>query len=116
MTFGAGVLAATKFGAGELVDPRADAVGSIKETFERYPHIQRLLPAMGYGEEQMRELQETIEKVKCDLVVIGTPVDLRRVIQINKPSCRATYELEEIGRPTLRDVMKDFLDGIARSG
>lgn len=116
MTFGAGVLAATKFGAKQLVDPRADAVGSIKETFEHYPHIQRLLPAMGYGEEQMRELQETIEKVKCDLVVIATPVDLRRVININKPSCRVTYELEEIGRPTLREVMKDFLAEIAKHG
>jgi predicted GTPase len=109
MGFGAGTLAATKFGAVELVDPRPFAVGSIREVFEKYPHVQRLLPAMGYGQRQMRELQETIEKTACDAVVIATPVDLRRIIHIRQPSCRVTYELQEIGSPTLRDVVLDFL-------
>ena len=116
MGFGAGVLAATKFGARELVDPRPFAVGSIKETFAKYPHIERLLPAMGYGPAQMRELEETIENTICDLVVIATPVDLRRIIRIRHPTCRVTYELQEIGRPTLREVVRDFVAGMKKDG
>ena len=109
MSFGAGVLAAKKFGAAELIDPRSAAVGSIKKTFHQYPHIGSLLPAMGYGPEQIRELEETIEKVDCDLVLIATPADLRRVIQIRKPTSRVGYELQGIGHPTLPEVLKDFI-------
>ncbi len=110
MGFGAGILAARKFGAGELVDPRPYAVGSIRRAFHEYPHIMgAALPAMGYGREQMRELEETINKTDCDLVMIATPVDLRRVIHIARPTCRVRYEIEEIGRPTLREVVRDFL-------
>jgi len=110
MSFGAGILAARKFGAGELVDPRPYAVGSIRRVFHEYPHIMgAALPAMGYGHEQMRELEETISKAACDLVMIATPVDLRRVIHIEQPTCRVRYEIEEIGRPTLREVLRDFV-------
>ena len=110
MSFGAGVLAARKFGARELVDPRPSAVGSIRHVFLEYPHIMgTVLPAMGYGHEQMRELEETIQKADCDVVVIATPVDLRRVIRIEQPTCRVRYEIEEIGRPTLQEVLHDFV-------
>jgi len=109
MSYGAGVLAARQYGARELVDPRPYAVGSIRETFAEYPHIGPLLPAMGYGAEQMRELEETINRTPCDVVVVATPVDLRRVMQIRHPTCRVAYELEEIGPPTLGDVLRDFL-------
>jgi predicted GTPase len=109
MGFGAGVIAATKFGARELVDPRASAVGSIRRTFASYPHLGNVLPAMGYGEVQMNELQETIGRADCDLVIIATPVDLRRVITIRQPTCRVTYELEEIGKPTLKEVLDHFV-------
>ena len=114
MTFGAGVLAARKFGAAELVDPRPVAVGSLKETFVDYPHIGNLLPAMGYGSQQVQELQQTIEQVKCDLVVIATPVDLRRVIRIRQPTCRVRYELQETGHPTLPEALKDFIEKAKR--
>jgi predicted GTPase len=110
MSYGAGVLAAHQWGARELVDPRPYAVGSIRETFAEYPHIGPLLPAMGYGSQQMRELEETINRVPCDVVLVATPVDLRRVLQIRHPTCRVSYELEEIGSPTLADVLSDFLD------
>lgn len=109
MSFGAGVLASRKFGAKELVNPRPYAVGSIKRTFDAYPHVADLLPAMGYGQEQMSELEETIQKADCDLVVIATPVDLSRIVKIRQPTCRVTYELEEIGRPTLREVLENFI-------
>ncbi len=109
MSYGAGVLAARQFGARELVDPRPYAVGSIRETFAEYPHIGPLLPAMGYGAEQMRELEETINGTPCDVVLVATPVDLRRVLQIRHPTCRVAYELEEIGPPTLGDVLREFL-------
>ncbi len=108
MTYGAGVVAAEKFGAEDLVDPREFAVGTIAETFEKYPDIGILLPAMGYGEEQIRDLEETINATECDLVIIGTPIDLRRIIKINKPAVQVKYELQEIGKPTLEDVLKDF--------
>jgi predicted GTPase len=108
MTYGAGIVAAEKFGAAELVDPRDFSVGTITETFEKYPEIGVLLPAMGYGEQQIKDLEATINATECDLVVIGTPIDLRRIININKPAVQVKYELQEIGHPTIKDVLKDF--------
>ena len=108
MKYGAGVVAAEKYGAADLVDPRPFAVGSIKETFEKYPEIGILLPAMGYGEQQIKDLETTINNTECDAVVIATPIDLRRIVKINKPSVQVTYELQEIGHPTIADVLKDF--------
>ena len=108
MEYGAGTIAAEKYRAGEFVDPRPFAVGTISETFEKYPDIGMLLPAMGYGEEQVRDLEETIRNTDCDLVVIGTPIDLSKVIRIDKPTVRATYELQEIGKPDLGDVLESF--------
>lgn len=111
MAYGAGIVAAEKFGAAEVVDPRPWTVGSISETFENYPDIGPLLPAIGYGEQQMRDLEVTIAAADCDVVIIGTPIDLRRVIKIDKPSVRVTYELQEIGRPNLMDALGRFLAG-----
>src|ERR687888_63091 len=107
MAYGAAVLAAKVNGAAGLVDPRPFAVGSIAETFEAYPHVGELLPAMGYGRRQMEELRETIARSDADLVLIGTPIDLRRVIELDKPALRVTYRLEEIGEPTLADVLAE---------
>lgn len=109
MTFGAGVLAAKTFGAREIVDPRPYAVKSIAETYAKYPATGTLLPAMGYGEQQMKDLETTINHVPCDAVVIGTPVDLRRIINIKKPSVRVQYSLEEVTKPDLQDVIDKFL-------
>jgi len=109
MSYGAGVVAAEKFGADELVDPREFAVGSIAEVYKKYPGTGALLPAMGYGAKQVRELEATIAAADCDAVVIGTPIDLRRILKIDKPSVRVTYELQEIGRPNLTDVLGRFL-------
>jgi len=109
MTYGAGMVAAEKFGADDVVDPRPYTVGKITETFEKYPDIGTLLPAMGYGEQQMKDLEATIRKTECDVVIIGTPIDLRRVIKIDQPSVRVTYDLQEIGSPNLTDVLKPFL-------
>lgn len=109
MAYGAGVMAARKFGARELVDPRPFAVASIQETYKKYPEIGILLPAMGYGAKQMKDLEKTINQTKCDLVVIATPIDLGRLIKINKPSVRVEYSLAEIGKPNLEDVLKKFL-------
>jgi len=106
MPYGAGTIAAKRLGAAEIVDPRPYAVGSIVKTFEGYPHLGAVLPAVGYGEEQMKELEETINKTPCDVVLIGTPIDLRRVLQLNKPAARAKYELQEIGTPTLEDILQ----------
>ena len=97
MTYGAAVLAAKQYGAAELVDPRPFAVRSIAKTFEDYPKVGTLLPAMGYGREQMEDLRETIERSDADLVLIGTPIDLRKLIDIDKPALRVTYKLQEIG-------------------
>ena len=108
MRFGAAVVAAQRFGAAELVDPRPYLVDSLRETFETYPEIGVLLPAMGYGEKQIKDLETTINQTDCDAVVIGTPIDLRKLITINKPAVRVTYELQEIGRPNLEDVLKRF--------
>ncbi|MGB9774012.1 MAG: cyclic 2,3-diphosphoglycerate synthase [Bacteroidota bacterium] len=109
MSYGAGILAAKKYGAAEIVDPRPYAVKSIAETFQKYPNTGSLLPAMGYGTEQVRDLEKTINRVPCDTVIIGTPVDLRRVISINKPTVRVTYDLEEITKPDLREILKNFI-------
>jgi predicted GTPase len=108
MTYGAGVVAAMKHGAASLVDPRPYAVGTIARAFETYPGIGTLLPAMGYGEEQMRDLEATVERTPADLVLIATPIDLRRVIHLSKPALRVSYELQEIGRPDLADALKPF--------
>jgi len=105
MEYGAGVMAAYKYGAAELVDPREFAVGTIAETYEKYPEIGILLPAMGYGEQQMKDLEATINKVDADLVVIATPIDLGRIVNFKKKTVRVTYELEEIGTPKLRDIL-----------
>jgi predicted GTPase len=107
MTYGAAVLAAKQHGAAELVDPRPFAVGSIAETFEQYPNVGTLLPAMGYGKEQMKDLRKTIDRSDAELVLIGTPVDLRRLIDLNKPALRVTYKLQEMGEPTLKDVLAE---------
>lgn len=106
MAYGAGWIAARRFGAAEIVDPRPYAVGSIKATFEKYPKTGAVLPAMGYGDVQTRELEETINRTPVDLVIIGTPIDLSRVVKMNKPWQRVRYELQEIGQPTLVDILK----------
>ncbi len=109
MRFGAGVLAADRFRASEIVDPRPWTVGTIAETFRRYPNIGTLLPAMGYGEQQVQDLETTINAVPCDTVIIGTPIDLTRLITIHKPTVRVRYELQEVGKPDLGDVLAPFL-------
>lgn len=108
MKYGAGVVAAKKYGAAELVDPRPFVTGTIAETYEEYPFIGTLLPAMGYGKKQMKELEEVINRTDCDLVVVGTPIDLGKQLNIEKPHVRVTYELEEIGSPNLEEVLKKF--------
>ena len=108
MKYGAGIVAARKYGAAEIIDPRPFAVGTIKKTFEKYNHLDNVLPAMGYGDKQTRELAKTIEAIDCDLVVSATPIDITRVIKVSKPILRVGYELEEIGTPTLKDVLKKF--------
>jgi predicted GTPase len=109
MKIGAGVVAAKKFGAKELIDPRPFAVGKLAETFRIYPNIGTLLPAMGYGDQQVKDLETTINNSDAECVVIATPIDLNRIIKINKPNTRVEYELQEIGRPDLEDVIVDFL-------
>jgi len=108
MAFGAGIVAASKYGAAEVVDPRPFAVGSIKKTFEKYRHLDKVLPAMGYGESQVKELAETINGIDCDLIISGTPIDLNRLIKTRRPMLPVGYELEEIGSPTLEDVLERF--------
>ncbi len=109
MKLGAGTVAAKKFGAAELVDPRPFTVGKLSETFKIYPNIGVLLPAMGYGEQQLKDLETTINNTDCDAVIIGTPIDLNRIIKINKPTTRVYYDLDEIGYPDLEKVVCDFL-------
>jgi predicted GTPase len=109
MKLGAGVIAARKFGASELVDPRPYTVGRLTETFKLYPEIGTLLPAMGYGEQQLRDLEKTINNTKCDSVIIATPIDLNRIIKIKKPNTRVYYDLQEIGDPNLTQVLDDFI-------
>ena len=107
MQYGAGFVAAQKFGASEIVDPRPFVVGEIEQTFKKYPGIGTILPAMGYGKKQIRDLEKTISRAKVDVVVIATPIDLGRIIKIKKPHVRVSYELQEIGYPSLKDVLKD---------
>ena len=107
MKYGAGTVAARQFGAAEFVDPRPFAVGEIKATFEKYPNVGVLLPAMGYSDQQLKDLETTINTSGADVVVIGTPIDLRRIVDINMPAVQVTYELQEIGSPTLRDVLSE---------
>ncbi|MBM3907319.1 MAG: GTPase [Gemmatimonadetes bacterium] len=109
MRFGAGVLAADRFGAAEVIDPRPWIVGTIAETFAKYPKIGALLPAMGYGEQQVRDLEATIAAVPCDAVIIGTPIDLTRLVTIKQPTVRVRYELQEVGKPDLSEALKPFL-------
>ena len=109
MKFGAGMVAARKWGASEIVDPRPYVVRSIGDTFRKYPDIGILLPAMGYGDEQVKDLEATINKVPCDVVVIGTPIDLTRLVKIKKPTVRVRYDLQELGRPDLHDVLGRML-------
>lgn len=108
MRYGAGTVAAQRYGAAELVDPTPYTVGSITEVFKQYPHIEALLPAMGYSEQQLKDLEATINKVDCDAVVVGTPIDLSRLIDIKKPNTRVYYELQEIGTPNLGEILSEF--------
>jgi predicted GTPase len=110
MKIGAGVVAAQKFSAAGLVDPRPYIVGRLRETFETYPDIGSVLPAMGYGEQQLKDLEATINGTECDAVIIGTPIDLNRIIKIDKPNTRVYYNLQEIGRPNFDMVLDDFVD------
>ena len=107
MAYGAAWVAARRFGAAEIIDPRPYAVGSISATYKKYPTTGNVLPAMGYGDAQIRELEQTIHNTPADLVLIGTPIDLRRVLKLSKPAQRVRYELQEIGQPTLADLLKD---------
>ena len=109
MKIGAGIVAAKRFGAAEIIDPKPYAVGKLAETYRIYPNVENVLPAMGYGEEQMSDLSETIKNVNCDSVIIATPIDLGRVIDIGKPNTRVEYSLQEIGHPDMEDVLKDFI-------
>jgi predicted GTPase len=110
MRFGAGIVLSRKFGAREIVDPRPFAVGSIADTYRQYPDVGPILPAMGYGEQQVRDLGATIERVPCDVVVVGTPIDLSRLVAIRQPVVRVRYELQEVGRPDLADALAGFLE------
>jgi len=114
MGFGAGKIAADKFMAAEIVDPHPFAIGSILETYLKYGHLQNILPAMGYGPEQIKELEETINKTPCDVVVTGTPIDISRVLKVNKPILRVRYELQVIGKPDLKGIIADFLRKTAK--
>ncbi len=109
MKIGAAIVAASKYGAKKLVDPRPFTVGKLSQTFEIYPEIGTLLPAMGYGEEQIKDLQETINNTECEAVIIGTPIDLSRIVKIDKPTTRVYYDLEEIGFPKLSDILEGFI-------
>ena len=112
MAFGAGTVAAKMFGAGEIVDPRPYAVGTIAETLKKYTHIGNLLPAMGYGHDQIEELKKTIHRVPCDTVIIGTPIDLRKIIDIDKPTDRVRYNFHELSTPTLEELIRKRLNSI----
>lgn len=113
MTIGAGTVAARKYGAAECIDPRPFTVGKLSETFEIYPEIGALLPAMGYGDQQIKDLEATINNTECDAVVIGTPIDLSRVVKIDKPNTRVYYDLQEIGYPDLGVVLDEFLSSVS---
>ena len=108
MKYGAGIVAAEKYGAADIIDPRPFAVGSIKTTFQKYSHLDRVLPAMGYGKKQIEELAQTIDNSQCDLVVSGTPIDLGKLIETNKKILNVSYDLEEIGSPNLKEILKNY--------
>lgn len=108
MPYGAGYIAAEKFNA-IPIDPRPYAVGSIKTTFDKYPHLEKIVPAMGYGKRQIKELEETITKAECDAVIIGTPIDLRRIMRVDMPCARVRYEFEDVGKPGLEEIIDEFL-------
>ncbi len=109
MKLGAGTVAARKFGAAEIIDPRPFVVGKLAETFDIYPNIGTLLPAMGYSAQQLKDLETSINNTECDSVVIGTPIDLQRIVKIDKPSTRVYYDLQEIGQPSLEGILNDFV-------
>jgi predicted GTPase len=109
MKIGAGTVAAQKFGAAEIIDPRPYTVGRLKDTFKTYPNIGALLPAMGYGDEQIKDLEKTINNTDCDSVIIGTPIDLNRVVKIKKPNTRVYYDLDEIGKPDMEEMIDEFI-------
>jgi predicted GTPase len=110
MKIGAGIVAAHRFGAAEIIDPRPYAIGKLADTYRDYPNIGTLLPAMGYGEQQIKDLSETIKRADCDSVIIATPIDLERIIKIDKPSTRVEYTLQEIGKPDLADILLEFVE------
>ncbi len=116
MKYGAGYVAAQKYGAAEIVDPRPFLQGSLKATFKKYSHLEQVLPAMGYGSGQIGDLEETVRAADCDAVVMGTPIDLTRVMRIEKPYVRVTYELEEVGIPKLGDVLAPFIEKECKKG
>ena len=109
MKYGAGMVAAKKYGAGEIVDAKPYGIGSIKDTYEKYNHLELVLPAMGYGDKQVSELEEMVNNIDCDLVISGTPIDITRVIDTNKKIVRVGYSLQEIGDPNLEDILKEFI-------
>ncbi len=109
MKIGAGTIAASQYGAIECIDPREHVVGKLAATFKTYPNIGKVLPAMGYGAQQIRDLEATIENTHCDAVIIGTPIDLKRIVKINKPSTRVYYELQEVGSPNLEEILTNFI-------
>lgn len=111
MSYGAGIVAAKKYKAREIVDPRPYATGSLKKTLVEFPHLTNLLPAMGYGQKQIKELETTINRTDCDIIIVGTPIDLGRLLKVNKPTVRVTYDIEEIGHPNLKDVLEKFIQG-----
>jgi predicted GTPase len=109
MPYGAGTIMAQNAGAKEIVDPKPYAVGSIQEAYKKYSHLGAILPALGYSDKQVAELKETIERIPCDVIAIGTPIDLRRVITLNKPTVRVRYELKVLGPVSLEQVIDEFL-------
>ena len=108
MGFGAGYVAAKKYGVKNIIDAKPYAIGSIKETYKEYSHLSTILPAMGYGDKQMQELEEIINSVDCDSIISGTPMDLNKVVKVNKPIARVSYSIQEIGTPTLEDALSKF--------
>ena len=108
MSFGAGTVAANKFKAKEIIDPRPWAIGTIKEVFDTFQQLGNVLPAMGYNKEQIEELETTINNIPCDSVIVGTPIDIGKLMNINKPLVRVKYSLEEIGNPNLNDILTSF--------
>jgi predicted GTPase len=105
LAYGVGYVAAKRFGAKEIVDPRPFAVGIVKEIFKKYSHLTQVLPTVGYGDQQIRDMEETIKKVDCDTVVLATPADIRRIIKITKPTVRVSYYLKELTKPSLEDIL-----------